>query len=459
MSTDFAHKNILVLGAGVTGKSVARFLESRGANITLVDDNAEGATKPADVKLDQFTAVVISPGWRQDHPLVSQILNSTIELLNEIDIAWQLRAEKAPNQKWIAVTGTNGKTTTVEMTAAIVKAAGIKAVACGNVGDTVIDAVDRDDPYEVLVLELSSFQLHWAKEANFAAAAILNIADDHLDWHGSFEAYADAKFSILDRTDVAILNADDGAVVTRANRFTDRKVFFSLNTPAPGEIGVVEELLVDRAFVADPQQASMICELVDIVPTVPHNVSNALAAAALARAIDVPHEAIQKALREFRPGRHRIETVLEKDGVIWIDDSKATNPHAAAASLMSHLSVVWVAGGLAKGADMETLIQRCAPRIKTALLIGTDRALIEKALIDHAPQIQRILIETPADYLRGGESNSLMEAIITEAAKHVSSGDAVLLAPACASMDQFISYDDRGNRFAAAVRKVIAHEA
>ena len=459
MTTDFAHKNILVLGAGVTGKSVARFLESRGAKVTLTDDHSEGAIKPDAVILKDYEAVVISPGWRQDHPLVHQILNSTIELLNEIDIAWQLRAEKAPNQKWIAVTGTNGKTTTVEMTAAIVKAAGIKAVACGNVGDTVIDAVDRDDPYEVLVLELSSFQLHWAKEANFVAAAILNIADDHLDWHGSFEAYADAKFSILDRTGVAILNADDGAVVTRANRFTDRKVFFSLNTPAPGEIGVVEELLVDRAFVADPQQASMICELVDIVPTVPHNVSNALAAAALARAINVPHEAIQKALREFRPGRHRIETVFEKDGVVWIDDSKATNPHAAAASLMSHLSVVWIAGGLAKGADMESLIQRCAPRIKTALLIGTDRALIEKALIDHAPQVQRILIETPADYLRGGESNSLMEAIITEAAKHVSSGDAVLLAPACASMDQFISYDDRGNRFAAAVRKVIAHEA
>jgi UDP-N-acetylmuramoylalanine--D-glutamate ligase len=151
--------------------------------------------------------------------------------------------------------------------------------------------------------------------------------------------------------------------------------------------------------------------------------------------------------------------VLEKDGVIWIDDSKATNPHAAAASLMSHLSVVWVAGGLAKGADMETLIQRCAPRIKTALLIGTDRALIEKALIDHAPQVQRILIETPADYLRGGESNSLMEAIITEAAKHADSGDAVLLAPACASMDQYISYADRGDRFAQAVKKVIAHEA
>ena len=411
------------------------------------------------MKLNDFNSVVISPGWRQDHPLVMQILNSSIELLNEIDIAWQLRAEKAPHQKWLALTGTNGKTTTVEMTAAILQAAGIKAVACGNVGDTVIDAVDRADAYEVLVLELSSFQLHWVRQARFEAAAILNIADDHLDWHGSFDAYADAKFSILDRSEIAILNADDGPVVVRANRFLGRKVFFSLNTPAPGEIGVVEELLVDRAFVADPQQASMICELVDIVPTVPHNVSNALAAAALARAIDVPHEMIQKALQGFRPGRHRIETVYEADGITWIDDSKATNPHAAAASLMSHLSVVWVAGGLAKGADMEPLIQRCSSRIKVAILMGTDRALIEAALIKHAPNVPRILIDAPSDYIRGGESNSLMELVIAEASQHVITGDTVLLAPACASMDQFISYADRGDRFAAAVRKVVAHEA
>jgi UDP-N-acetylmuramoylalanine--D-glutamate ligase len=258
---------------------------------------------------------------------------------------------------------------------------------------------------------------------------------------------------------VAILNADDGAVVTRANQFKDRKVFFSLNTPAPGEIGVVEELLVDRAFVNDPQQASMICELVDIVPTVPHNVSNALAAAGLARAIDVPHDVIQKALQAFRPGRHRIETIHAADGITWVDDSKATNPHATAASLMSHLSVVWIAGGLAKGADMDSMIQRCAPRIKAAILIGQDRGLIEAALIQHAPTVPRILIDSPADYTRGGDSNSLMESIVTEASKHAVSGDAVLLAPACASMDQFISYADRGDRFAAAVRKVIAHEA
>jgi UDP-N-acetylmuramoylalanine--D-glutamate ligase len=458
MSTEFAHKKILVLGAGVTGTSVARFLQASGAKVTLTDDNSENAVKPDQVDLTNFDAVVISPGWRQDHPLVSQILSSPVELLNEIDIAWNLRSVRAPHQKWIALTGTNGKTTTVEMTAAILQAAGINAVACGNVGDTVIDAVDRDNPYDVLVLELSSFQLHWAQEASFTAAAILNIADDHLDWHGSFEAYAQAKFSILDRCEIAILNADDGPVVLGANRFAGRKVFFSLDTPAPGEIGVVEELLIDRAFVADPQEASMICELIDIVPTVPHNVSNALAAAGLALALDVPHTAIQKALQSFRPGRHRIETVHEADGVTWVDDSKATNPHAAAASLMSHLSVVWIAGGLAKGADMEALVERCASRMKAAILIGADRDLIEAALIKHAPNVPRILINPPSQHIRGGASNSLMELIVLTASEHASSGDAVLLAPACASMDQFISYADRGDRFAAAVRKVIAHE-
>lgn len=459
MSTDFANRNILVLGAGVTGNSVTRYLKSQGAKVTVTDDNSVDAIKPEQIEVQDFDAAVISPGWRQNHPLVEKILSSSLELLNEIDIAWNMRSLRAPGQKWIAVTGTNGKTTTVEMTAAILQAAGIKATACGNVGDTVIDALDREDAYEVLVLELSSFQLHWARQAQFEAAAILNIADDHLDWHGSFDAYADAKFSILDRAEVAILNADDGAVVTRAHRFSGRKVFFSIDTPAPGEIGVVEELLVDRAFVTDPQQASMICELSDIVPTVPHNVSNALAAAGLARAINVSHEDIQRALQAFRPGRHRIELIHEAEGITWVNDSKATNPHATAASLMSHLSVVWIAGGLAKGADMDSLIQRCSPRIKAAILIGQDRGLIEAALIKFAPTVPRILVDSPNDYTRGGDSNSLMETIVKVAAEQAFAGDAVLLAPACASMDQFISYADRGDRFAAAVRKVVAHEA
>ena len=458
MSINFANQRFLVLGAGVTGSAVAKSLQARGGIVSIADDNAPDAIKPDAVDLHNFDSVVISPGWRQDHPLVTKVLASNLNILNEIDLAWQIRAEVAPGQKWLALTGTNGKTTTVEMTAKILQTAGLKAVACGNVGDTVIDAVDRTDPYDYLVLELSSFQLHWSKQAQFVSAAILNIADDHLDWHGDFNSYADAKFSILDRAAIAVLNADDGEVVKRANRFTDRKVFFSLETPAPGEIGIVEELLVDRAFVPDPQQASMLCELADIKPTVPHNVSNALAASALARSIDVPHEVIQKALQEFRPGRHRIETVFESDSIAWVDDSKATNPHAAAASLMSHLSVIWIAGGLAKGADMNALVQRCKGRIKTAILIGADRQLIADALTQHAPEIPQLVIDAPADYVRGGQSNGLMEAVVAAALEKVSAGDTVLMAPACASMDQFISYADRGDRFAAAVKKLVAHE-
>ena len=458
MSINFANQRFLVLGAGVTGSAVAKSLQARGGIVSIADDNAPDAIKPDAVDLNNFDSVVISPGWRQDHPLVTKVLASKLNILNEIDLAWQIRAEVAPGQKWLALTGTNGKTTTVEMTAKILQTAGLKAVACGNVGDTVIDAVDRTDPYDYLVLELSSFQLHWSKQAQFVSAAILNIADDHLDWHGDFNSYADAKFSILDRAAIAILNADDGEVVKRANRFTDRKVFFSLETPAPGEIGVVEELLVDRAFVPDPQQASMLCELADIKPTVPHNVSNALAASALARSIDVPHEVIQKALQEFRPGRHRIETVFESDSIAWVDDSKATNPHAAAASLMSHLSVIWIAGGLAKGADMNALVQRCKGRIKAAILIGADHQLIADALTKYAPEIPQLVIDTPADYVRGGQSNGLMEAVVAAALEKVSAGDTVLMAPACASMDQFISYADRGDRFAAAVKKLVAHE-
>lgn len=458
MSTDFAGKSYLVLGAGVTGSSISQFIMAQGGRVSICDDVTEGALRPALVALDDFDAVVISPGWREEHPLVQKILHSKMQLLNEIDIAWMIRCERSPHQKWLAVTGTNGKTTTVEMVAMILQRAGISAVACGNVGDTVIDAVSQSKLYDVLVIELSSFQLHWSQKAEFAAAAILNIADDHIDWHGSFDAYAAAKLSILDRAEIGILNGDDGVVVQRSQRFEGRKVFFSLDTPAPGELGVVEEILIDRAFVSDPQEASIVCELVDIVPTVPHNVSNALAASALARVVGVSHADIQQGLHDFRPGRHRIERVEHTGQISWINDSKATNPHAAAASIMSHLSVIWIAGGLAKGADMGPLVERCMSRIKAVILIGSDSSVIEEELIKFIPNTPRIKIDVPDDYVRGGSSNSFMEAVVLAAAKFAISGDAVLMAPACASMDQFISYGDRGDRFVAAVTKVVAHE-
>lgn len=454
MPLSYNGQRILILGAGVTGNAVARSLTKRGAVVSIADENPAAQSEHVvieakNVIIKDFDSVVVSPGWRQDHPLVVAATGAGLTLLNEVDLAWQIKSEIAPAQKWLALTGTNGKTTTVEMVAAMLKSGGLRATACGNVGQTVIEAVDRSDAFEVLVLELSSFQLHWSKQAQFVACAILNIADDHIDWHESFDAYAQAKLTILDRTPTAVLNASDGEIVKRSSHWQGRKVFYSLDTPAPGEIGLVEELLIDRAFVQDPQEASMFAELAEVQPTIPHNVSNTLAAAALARTVGVSHENIRSAIKAFRPGRHRIETVHSADSINWVDDSKATNPHAATASLLSHESVIWIAGGLAKGAEMDELVERTAKRIKAAILIGTDRALIEAALIKYCPDVPRVLID-------GNSSQELMEKVVSAANGFAQSGDTVLLAPACASMDQFVSYADRGDRFAAAVKKVVS---
>ncbi|CAB4589199.1 MAG: UDP-N-acetylmuramoyl-L-alanine--D-glutamate ligase [Actinobacteria bacterium] len=458
MAINFSGERVLILGAGVTGLAVARSLAKRGALISIADDQLSDVSgfavaHPNSYEVKNFDLIVVSPGWKPDHSIITKAKSHGVKITNEIDLAWSLRADLAPNQRWVALTGTNGKTSTVELTAAMLREGGIAAVACGNVGTTVLESVESSENYDVLVLELSSFQLHWLREATFVATAILNIAPDHVDWHGDFESYADAKMSILDRTSTGIFNAGDAEVLTRASRWQGRKVFFSLDTPGPGEIGIVEELLVDRAFVIDPQEAAMLAEVIDVIPTVPHNVSNALAAAGLARAVGVDHESIRRAIQSFKPGRHRIETILSKDGITWIDDSKATNPHAATASLLATLSTVWIAGGLAKGAQMHELIQRCKSRIKTAILIGTDRELIAEELRSQAPSVEIIYIEPDANYVKGGPSNSFMESVVAAAKSRASAGDTVLLAPACASMDQFISYGDRGDRFASAVLK------
>jgi UDP-N-acetylmuramoylalanine--D-glutamate ligase len=463
MPLNFSKSRILILGAGVTGSALAQSLTRRGAIVAVADDKQIKDSPfdtflSDDIDVHEWESVVVSPGWKPSHPLIQKFVAAGTPLTNEIDLAWQIKQEEVPHQRWFAITGTNGKTTTVEMTAAAMRAGGLYAIACGNVGDTVISAVESKDKFDVLVLELSSFQIHWMQSAQFTASAILNIADDHTDWHGTFEEYARTKISLLDLSSTGILNADDGEVVKRCSAWKGRKVFFSLDTPGPGEIGVVEELLIDRAFVADPQEAAMICELTEIKPTVPHNVSNALAAAGLARAAGIDHEHIRSALASFTPGRHRIEEVLTHAGVTWIDDSKATNPHAAAASIMSALSVVWIAGGLAKGARMDELIQRCSKRIKAAILIGEDRELIAEAIREKAPHIALVQIDTPSSYHIGSADNSLMEDVVEAARGFAVDGDTVLLAPACASMDQFTNYADRGDRFAQAVKKVIAGE-
>ena len=458
MSFIFNGRNILVAGAGVTGIAVAKVLATKGAHIDFVDEKQQEVRdfkilSPDSIDVNAYSAIVVSPGWKPNHPIIVNAVKADIPIWNEIDLAWLISREITPQQKWLALTGTNGKTTTVEMTTAMLQSAGLKAIACGNVGETVIDAVVNAEPYDYLVLELSSFQLHWMQEAKFTSVAILNLADDHLDWHGSFENYCSAKFSLLEHTDIAILNAGDNEVARRAQIWQGRKIFYSLETPAAGELGIVEDLLIDRAFVHNPQEASMNAQISDIQPTLPHSVSNALAAAGLALSVGVSYEDIQKALIGFHPGRHRIEVVLNEDEISWIDDSKATNPHAAAASIMSHLSVIWVAGGLAKGADMNSFIDRVKTRLKAAILIGEDRGIIEAALHKFAPEIP--IVKVDSDSIKGSSSNELMEKVVEVAKEFAKPGDTVLMAPACASMDQFISYADRGDRFALAVKKLV----
>lgn len=452
---ELAQSKVLIIGGGVTGTSVAETLESLGSEISILD---EDATLLADARFltaeaaisKKWDFAIVSPGWRPNHPLVQLLHDQGIRLLSEIDLAWHLKNELRPSQKWLAITGTNGKTTTVEMTAAMIRAGGRSASACGNVGDTVIAAVVGDVDFEFLVLELSSFQLHWSELPEFHASAILNIADDHTDWHGSFQKYVAAKLRILDRTKVAILNADDAHVVESTSLWQGRKVFYSLNSPRPGELGVVEDLLVDRAFVSDTDEAEVIAEWTDVVPSSPHNVSNTLAAAGLARSVGIAHAAIREAIQTFRPGRHRIELLGEKNGIRWINDSKATNPHAAAASLSSSASIIWIAGGLAKGASMHELVSQTAGRVKAAILIGRDRELIAQELMEHAGHVEIIRVDQTGD-----EDTSLMEKVVMEAAKLAQVGDTVLMAPACASMDQFVSYADRGDQFCEAVKKLV----
>ena len=439
-------QKIAVVGAGVTGKAILQFLDNRNIKADVYDDKAPGALREVSANYD---LAIISPGWKLDHPIVLALQKSSKELIGEIDFSWRVQEEIAPDQKWIGLTGTNGKTTTIQMVQSILEASSVSGVACGNVGEPVISVLGSGNHYDILAIELSSFQLEWSNLPRFVACAILNIAPDHIDWHGSFDRYAFAKLRILDFSDQAIINAQDPETMVRSSSWRGSKAFYSLDTPQAGEIGLVDNLLIDRAFTGDPSQAVDFAELSDIKPTVPHNVSNAMAAAGLALAVGLTHDDVRHGLKNFTLDHHRLESVLEQDGVTWINDSKATNPHAASAALMSQLSAIWIAGGLAKGAAMDNLVKRCAGRIKSAILIGQDASVIATALSKYAPHIPYIIM--PFD----GNSQNLMRDVVLKAQELSSSGDTVLLAPACASMDQFRDYADRGETFANMVREVV----
>ena len=449
--SDLSGSKVIVFGAGVTGAPTVSFLESHGAEVFVVDEKIVTPGVHQDfhgTALKEFALAVVSPGWKLDNHLVLEALQANIPVISEIDLAWRVKTELFPDQRWVALTGTNGKTTAVQMTEAMLLADGQNAVACGNVGFTAIEAVVNSRA-EVLVLELSSFQLEWSSEAQYEAVAILNIAEDHIDWHKSFANYAAAKFKIARNAKRVILNAMDSEITSRARDLQHPIVWFSLDTPASHQIGLVENLIVDRAFVVD--EAEVLFELSDVNPAVPHNVLNAMAAGGLARSLGAKADSISSALKSFKLDHHRLEVVAEKDGVTWIDDSKATNPHAAIAALQSQIKSIWIAGGLAKGATMDELAMKCANRIKAAVLIGTDALQIKKALKEHAPDVPVFLIDSDSKT----SPIEIMRSAVDKAAEFVEKGDVVLLAPACASMDQFKNYAERGEMFAQAVKEKI----
>ncbi|MCX5587271.1 UDP-N-acetylmuramoyl-L-alanine--D-glutamate ligase [Streptomyces erythrochromogenes] len=493
---------ITVAGLGISGISAARALAGLGARVTVVDNGdgdahraraAELAELGIEVRLGHLPdgaragetlpegteLVVTSPGWQPQSPLFLAAAEAGVDVVGDVEVAWRLRAagvelraarsaaaegtgegagaDPAGPAEWLAVTGTNGKTTTVQMLASILKAAGLRTAAVGNIGTPIIDVVLGEQQYDVLAVELSSYQLHWAPSLRVHSAAVLNLAPDHLDWHGSMQAYAADKGRIYEGNTVAcVYNVADKAtedlVVEADVEEGCRAIGFTLGAPGPSMLGVVDGILVDRAFVENRQKnAQELAEVKDVNPPAPHNIANALAAAALARAYGVEPRAVRDGLRDFRPDAHRVARVDEVASVVYVDDSKATNTHAAEASLASFDKVVWIAGGLAKGATFDELVQKSAARMRGAVLIGADRALIAEALARHAPEVPVVDLDRT--------DTGAMLAAVREAAALAEPGDTVLLAPACASMDMFANYNKRGDAFADAVRELAAENA
>ena len=477
---DWSGLRVLVLGLGITGFAAADTLAELGSEVTVAarnpdDDRArilpvigvdlielEGSDEDA---LPQLAALepellIVSPGFRPDHVIVRWAEAHGIPMWGDIELAWRVRDKVTPAAQWVLITGTNGKTTTTQLTAMMLREAGIRAAPCGNIGVPVLDAVRDPVGFDVLVVELSSFQLHQLPTEGPGAlgpiaSACLNLAEDHYDWHGSAEAYRDAKAKVYANTLLAcVYNRADEATVRMVEEADvvdgARAIGFGTDTPGPSDVGVVDDILVDRAFLDDRHRSALeIGTLADVRLAglaTPHGLATALAAAALARAAGAPPLAVRDGLRAFRVDHHRTEIVRDEGGIMWVDDSKATNPHAANSALSAFRSVVWIVGGLLKGVEIDALVETHRERLRAAVVVGVDRAAVVAAFGRHAPGLP--VFEVEAD-----DTEQVMPVAVRLAAAAAHDGDTVLLAPAAASMDQFADYADRGRRFQAAVRE------
>lgn len=501
--SDWAGLRVVVTGIGVSGFAAADTLIELGARVVVVDASA---TDIANAKADTLKIVgavdvllgesavrsvpkidgmkpdliVTSPGWRPDQALLAAAKRAHIPVWGDVELAWRVRVrEGRKTADWLTITGTNGKTTTVGLTESMLRAAGLKALAVGNVGTPILDALRDPVEYDVLAVELSSFQLHWSESVSAVASVCLNVAEDHVDWHGSYTSYLADKAKIYEHTQKACIYNAEQIETERMVEDADvvegcRAVGFTTLTPAISMLGVVEGLLVDRAFIAERKDsAAELASMSDLGPVAPrHMVANALAAAGLVRAYGLTPEHVRQGLKSYIPGNHRIQPVAKQNGVLWINDSKATNPHAAAASLSAFDPVVWIAGGLSKGVNYDELVRDNASRLKGVVLIGTDTASLEDSLQRHAPDVPVIRPATghtemvqPAGTGHDAAPDSpeigedVMARAVASAAQLATSGDTVLMAPAAASMDQFSSYAHRGDAFIEAVRELVEGQA
>ncbi|MCL2784041.1 MAG: UDP-N-acetylmuramoyl-L-alanine--D-glutamate ligase [Propionibacteriaceae bacterium] len=476
--SDWSQVHVTVAGIGATGYSAADALLQYGAQVTVLDEADTEAAQDkakvleilgATVRLgsgatavlpQQCDLVMASPGWNPQVPLYTHATTRGIPIWGDVELAFRLQM---PDRvvPWLGITGTNGKTTTVTMLESILKAAGLTVSAVGNVGRPILETVLDELAYDCLAVELSSFQLHWTHSMALHSAAVLNVDPDHMEWYAelkpsAFEAYCADKariyhqaifscvYNVEDpRTEQMVVDADvcEGA----------RAIGFTLGIPGMSMLGVVDDVLVDRAFIPQRRDSALeIMPISELPNQAPPMVANALAAASLARSFGVSVNDVREGLRNYEMGPHRVAIIAEHDGVTWVDDSKATNPHAASCGLTGFDSVVWIAGGLAKGAVFEELVRAHASRIKAAVLIGRDRGLLEQAFASQAPHIPVVSFES-------GEPSVMME-VVAQAARFADRGDTVLLAPACASQDIYTDYADRGDWFAMAVRHYMHKE-
>jgi UDP-N-acetylmuramoylalanine--D-glutamate ligase len=468
---DVKNMTVVVAGLGVSGSSIVEVLRDRAGRVITVDEKKPQADLHSfdDIDWSQVGLVMTSPVFNPRTPFILEAQRRGIPVYSEVELAWRLRVDNRRTGKpapWIGITGTNGKTSTTEMVSAMLTACGLNAPAVGNIGKAVSHAaVDPDN--DVLCVELSSFQLHFTYSLALTCAAITNIADDHLDWHGGIENYAADKSKVFQGVrNTLVYNADDGRVSALAGKaHADegcRRVGFTLHEPQEGQIGVSDGWIVDASGVAGgecgtPERVARISDFTHLCEpdgtTYPHLLSDAITALALVLGYGADRDRSLKALQDFAPGGHRIQTVavartVDGGRIRFVDDSKATNAHAARASLSSFpkKSVIWIAGGLAKGSRFERLVADQASTIKAAVIIGVDQKPMLDAFASSAPQIA-VTIINPDD------KTDVMRAAVEAAGQYAAAGDVVLMAPACASMDQFTSYADRGEQFAEQSRR------